>query len=72
VANQNAKDLEISAHTIKGSLSIYLYKPIVQTAFELEKIGRSGDFQSAQLMLGNLESQLTNFTHELQAFAANN
>ena len=38
LSSKNIQELELAAHTLKGSLSIYLYKPIVEIAFELEKM----------------------------------
>jgi HPt (histidine-containing phosphotransfer) domain-containing protein len=69
ISNNNPKDLEISAHTIKGSLSIYLYKPAVQAASELEKTGRSGDLSLASSLLTNLEVQLEPLINELEHYS---
>jgi HPt (histidine-containing phosphotransfer) domain-containing protein len=72
VVAKDAKELEISAHTIKGSLSLYLYKPIVQSAFELEKLGRTNSLESASTLLATFENQLDSIMSELKHYSQNN
>ncbi len=72
IATKDPKELEISAHTIKGSLSLYLYKPIVESAFELEKLGRANNLESASSLLADFESQLDNIMNELKQFSQSN
>lgn len=71
ISEKNGKDLEISAHTIKGSLSLYLYKPIVQSAFELEKMGRNNNFETAPSLFADFENQLTLIMNELKEYSLN-
>ncbi len=72
ITNKNAKALEISAHTLKGSLSIYLYKPIVQSALELELMGREGKLEGAQEKLDQLITQTNLFIEELKSYNQTN
>jgi len=71
ISEKDAKSLEISAHTLKGSLGIYLYTPITGIAFELEKMGRNNSFDSAAETLKNLEEQLVCFYKNLNSFYKN-
>lgn len=72
ISEKDAKALEISAHTLKGSLSIYLYSPITNLAFILEKVARANNFKNASEHLNNLEEQLICFYKNLESFSHNN
>ena len=72
ISEKDAKGLEISAHTLKGSLSIYLYSPITNIAFTLEKMGRGNTFDNASENLSNLENELICFYKNLESFSAKN
>jgi len=72
VTANDAKALEISAHTLKGSLGIYLYQPIVSTAFELEKMGRNNNLTHSQETFLSLEKQLALFLRDLSSFSLSN
>lgn len=65
---KDLKALEVSAHTLKGSLSIYLYKPITQLAFELENMGREGRLEGAEEKLNFLAAQVNDFLMELKKY----
>lgn len=68
IATEDTKALEVSAHTLKGSLSIYLFKPITQLAFELEVMGREGKLQEAPRVFAKLSAQFKPFLQELENF----
>lgn len=72
ISEKDAKGLEISAHTLKGSLSIYLYPPITNIAFDLEKMGRKNSFEGTMENLAKLEEQLICFYKNLESFSAKN
>ncbi len=69
IKEKNAKNLEISAHTLKGSLGIYQYAPLTNLAFELEKMGRNLSFDLAPETLKTLEQQLICFYENLESFS---
>lgn len=68
IQTKNFKELEVSAHTIKGSLSIYLFKPIVNQAFEIEQCGRTQNIDQAGILLPAFEERLKQFLTELSNF----
>lgn len=72
ISEKDAKGLEISAHTLKGSLSIYLHSPITNIAFTLEKMGRNNTFDNASENLANLEDELICFYKNLESYSTKN
>lgn len=69
VEAKRGRDLELAAHTLKGSLSIYLHQGIVQTAFKLEQLGKSNDFTEANALFFDLERQMNSLLSELKLFS---
>ncbi len=73
VSGKDAENLEKAAHRLKGSVSIFCAEAVTQAAFELEKMGRSGDlggaaatFARVEQLMGSLEPALKQFRNELQ------
>ncbi len=54
----SARDLERAAHALKGSVSNFGAKKVVQAALELEKLGRSGTVEGAERLYQALEQEL--------------
>ncbi len=69
VASGNALALEHSAHSLKGSVANFAADSAWQKAFELEKIGRSGDLTLAPGALRDLEAEFAELAPELRALA---
>lgn len=58
VATQDAgKTLERFAHTLKGSADIFCAARVVQAASQLERIGRNGRLEDAEVAFANLERE---------------
>jgi HPt (histidine-containing phosphotransfer) domain-containing protein len=68
VGSNDSVKLEKAAHRMKGSVSIFGAHEVSQTAFELEKIGRSGDLMQVAATLNRLEQQMTSLQPALQQF----
>lgn len=66
-ANDN-KALESAAHTIKGSLGIYFNAEMINRAFEIEKMARSGDLTKAKSLVLEFEPLLELFKKEIEEF----
>ena len=66
VAASDARALEHSAHSLKGSVSTFGAGRAFEAAFTLEKLGRSGDLRGAQEGLHELEHALEALRPELE------
>lgn len=62
LARQDADQVRRIAHTLKGSASNFMARPVTEAAFRLESLGRSGDLSAAPDALAALELQV----HELR------
>ena len=69
IAQRDAKALEHSAHTLKGSIGNFGARTVLETAFALEQMGRRGDFAQAGETCARLEQQLAQLTPLLVALA---
>jgi len=61
------KALERAAHTLKSSVGNFGAKAAVDAAFQLEQMGRRGDFAHAEEVAGTLEQQITQVFSALDA-----
>lgn len=62
----NSEDLEKSAHALSGSLKYLAAEPAAEFASQLEKMGRTADFQEAQRSMADLVEEckrVKNFIH---------
>ena len=66
VAASDARALEHSAHSLKGSVSTFGAGRAFEAAFTLEKLGRAGDLRGAQEGLNELEHALEALRPELE------
>lgn len=57
-SSQDADMLMREAHTIKGGALNLTAQPLGDAAFELEKIGRSGELGEAETAIANLEAEI--------------
>jgi CheY-like chemotaxis protein/HPt (histidine-containing phosphotransfer) domain-containing protein len=67
VAASDASALEQHAHSLKGSVSTFGASRAFEAAFELEKLGRTGDLGGAQEGLLQLEQALNALRPELES-----
>ena len=65
VKGGNDKDLERSAHALKGMLGNFRAKTAAKTALSLEQMGREGDLTSAAKEMEQLESQVRQLETQL-------
>ncbi|MDX2152612.1 MAG: response regulator [Bryobacteraceae bacterium] len=65
LATGDARELEHSAHSLKGSVANFGAKQVVESAFALERLGRSGSTEGAGSLLATLEQSLTVLRGEL-------
>jgi PAS domain S-box-containing protein len=63
----DAKALERSAHTLKGSVGNFGARNAFEAAFALEQMGRAGDFARAEEIFAQLERQLALLAPALEA-----
>jgi len=59
-----------AGHTIKGMISNFCAPAALAAAYEVEKIGKSGNLAPAPPAVQSLESHLDALTNELHAFLA--
>jgi two-component system sensor histidine kinase/response regulator len=65
IRNGNAKALEHSAHTLKGSVGNFSTRDAHASALQLEVLGRAGSLDGAAEILRTLEEQLARFNQIL-------
>jgi HPt (histidine-containing phosphotransfer) domain-containing protein len=58
LARADAEQVRRAAHTMKGSASNFLAKPVSDAAYRLEQLARAGDLAAAPAALALLESQV--------------
>ncbi|GAB4330196.1 MAG: hypothetical protein Kow0037_05750 [Calditrichia bacterium] len=66
IAAQNAELLERNAHSLKGALSNYAAKPARAVAYELEKLGKAGNFAEAPAVFQKLKEEVNKTVTELK------
>jgi CheY-like chemotaxis protein len=64
---QNAKELEKTAHSLKGMVGNFSAKDCFEAALELERLGRSGELANAQVAFQDLEKKIKNLESLLAA-----
>jgi CheY-like chemotaxis protein len=70
VAAGQAKDLQIAAHTIKGSLRYFGARRAFDLAYKLEELGREGKLADAREVLVLFEGQMDEVLPRLREFLA--
>ncbi|MBM3242137.1 response regulator [Candidatus Poribacteria bacterium] len=68
IAQGDSQTLMRAAHTIKGSVGIFVAKPAFEAAFKLEMIGRNGDLAQVEEAYAVLEKELERLKMALEAF----
>jgi len=58
IRHKDAGALERAAHELKGSAANFAAQPVVDTAFQLEVMGRNGDIEGAPKAFVELESKI--------------
>lgn len=58
IENQNSKDLELHAHTLKGVMRNFYFNPAIAP---FEKLAREGSFDGCNELLEDGEQQLIHF-----------
>jgi two-component system, sensor histidine kinase and response regulator len=66
----DARELERAAHALKGSVANFGATTAREAAFTLERMGRSGQLDSAEQLYGALEDEIVAFRVALDALAA--
>lgn len=69
LAQGNSKLLERAAHSLKGAVANFGAEDVVKEAFELERLGRSGNLSHANSNLQRLCVVLQQLEHELRPLA---
>jgi len=62
--------LELNAHSLKGMLGMFGARVASQAAYRLEKMGRNGDLNDAEEMLGVLENEIERIKPSLEALVS--
>lgn len=58
MAARDPRELQASAHALKGALSAFGVEPVVQTARDLEALGRANDLASADPVFARLRTEV--------------
>lgn len=69
ISNQDSKQVEHEAHTLKGSVANFGAVKAISSAFELEQMGRNNDLSQAVQSFQQLKNALNGLDAELQALA---
>lgn len=59
-------EITLTAHTLKGSLAIFLCRPLIDAAFAIEQAGRANEKLKAQKLYLDLKPELINFLREIE------
>ena len=70
VANGNADQVRRAAHAFKGSVGNFTDDAPMTTAFELERMGATGNVEAAPALLARLELEVEQFLAALRRFEA--
>ncbi len=70
IDQQNAANLHIAAHTLKGALRSIGAAAVSELAYQLERIGRSGELDHAPESLTQLESATAKLDDEVKCYLA--
>lgn len=63
----DAKGVELHAHTLKGMLSNFFIDDLIEVAFGIEKMGRSGNLAGYEASYEKLASELPNVVTTIKA-----
>jgi two-component system, sensor histidine kinase len=66
IALSDAQGLERSAHKLKGAAAVFDARSVVETAEQLEILGRRNDVSAARELLSDLDRQIATLTRALQ------
>lgn len=69
VQSQDPPKLERAAHTLKGAVANFGAEAVVNEAFRLECLGRSGDLSAASESLSRLHNVIRKLEDELRPLA---
>ena len=70
VDKMQGRELERLAHRLKGSVGNFAAKPAFEAAFQLEKMGRQGDFEKVPAAMDVLEFEIQRLEGSLAEWAA--
>ncbi|MEY4615183.1 MAG: hypothetical protein RJB66_143 [Pseudomonadota bacterium] len=59
-------EITLTAHTLKGSLAIFLCRPLIDAAFAIEQAGRANEKLKAQELFRTLKPDLNKFLLEIE------
>ncbi len=68
VDNRNSKDLEKSAHKLKGAVSNFVENAAFETALQLEMMGRENRLDGVEEAYGTLEKEIKCLVNALKEF----
>ncbi|HTS16306.1 MAG TPA: response regulator [Verrucomicrobiae bacterium] len=68
IAGRDAKLLERSAHSLKGSTAAFSAEPARATAERLEQMGAAGQFDEAGAVVGELRAEVARLARALSAY----
>lgn len=66
IASNNVEALELSAHSLKGSLSSFYAEPSALFAWQLEQLGKGKSIESAKSILAKLENEVEKLVIDLR------
>jgi HPt (histidine-containing phosphotransfer) domain-containing protein len=66
VAENNTKNLELHAHTLKGMVANFFCDDIRTKCFELEKMGKEGAMNEPLAILKDIQTQILSMLEELK------
>ena len=69
VSAGDARALQLSAHALKGSASMFSARPVVEAAWALEQMGRDADLGGAEPALAALEREADRLRQALAEYA---
>ena len=68
VDNRNSKDLEKSAHKLKGAVANFVENAVFETALQLEMMGRENRLDGAEEAYGTLVKEVECLVNALKEF----
>ena len=69
IQTKNAKQLEFSAHSLKGSLSNFYAEPAKLLAGKLEQLGRGPYLDGAEEIFSDLQTEIARFSAAITSLA---
>ncbi len=68
IESQNAFDLQLHSHTLKGSAKVFYANRAIEISQALEDLGKNKSFDTAQMLYDDLEKELPLLEQELKEF----